>query len=482
MDGAGVVSQSGGVALVERARAAGLDWGLSKALTDGASRSWFMIPKEPDSGLCSFKSLTLNGGNMTDERPRTWATVSIRPSWQQEGWLRRERLRGQVPFNVPYVMRLPGRWRPDDVTRHIKHFASCHPSLRVHSIGESLVSFGPSWSGEIQHRKVDSVVGGIKDYLGQWSAHQFSRQQGPLWNMEFIDGVDGVAVAAVFDHLICDGWSLTLLRDCLSDSCKLGDDGDPLEDGIFDWLQWQRETYTDATSSTAAFWRDMFPDIPGNRAVALREFARADGELSGMIRTRWLGVDLTPEDVRRAGRQLKVTSFMIWLAALAAAISDSAERDDINMMVSVPGRRVQHKAIFGWMADSLPVRFCEDGLGNPPTALEVVRKVWPQVLGHQSAPCDFVLEHACIHKRIVSPRPALVTLNYIENVAVDAGLLPPEPHDSPGDISGLHLVVGSAGESYALQVQGDAGRFTDDGVAEFMGLVRTKMNDIVSVT
>jgi Condensation domain len=416
---------------------------------------------------------------MTDERPRTWATVAMRPSWQQEGRLRRERLRGQVPFNILYIMRLPERWRPDDVTRHMQHFVSCHPSLSVDSIAESLVSFGPSWSGEIQHRKVGSVAGGIQDYLGQWGAHQFPRQQGPLWNMEFIDGVDGVAVAAVFDHLICDGWSLKLLRDCLSDRCKLDDDGDPLEDGIFDWLQWQRETYTDATSPTSAFWRDMFPDIPGNRAVALREFARPDGELSGMVRTHWFGIDLTREDVRRAARQQRVTSFMIWLAALAATIAESAGRDDINMMVTVPGRLVQHKAVFGWMADVLPVRFCEDGLGNPAAALEVVRKVWPQVLGHQSAPCDFVLEHACIHKRIVS-RPALVTLNYVEDLVVDAGLSPPGVRDSSGDESGIHLLVGSAGESYALHVRGDVARFTDDGVAEFMGLVRTKMNGIVS--
>jgi hypothetical protein len=298
--------------------------------------------------------------------------------------------------------------------------------------------------------------------------------------MEFIDGADGVAVAAVFDHLICDGWSFELLRGCLSDRCKLDDDGDPLEDGIFDWLQWQRETYIDATSPASAFWRDMFSDIPGNRAVALRECA--EGELSGMVRTHRFGIGLTREDVRRACRQHRVTSFMIWLAALAAAIAESAGQDDINMWVTVPGRLARHKAVFGFLADRLPVRFREDGLGNPAVALEVVRKVWPQVLGHQTAPCDFVLDHACIRKRIVSPRPALVTLNYAEDLVLDAKPLPPGVRDSPGDESGLYLLVGNAGESYGLHVRGDVSRFPDDGVAEFIGLVRTKMNGIVNAT
>jgi hypothetical protein len=298
--------------------------------------------------------------------------------------------------------------------------------------------------------------------------------------MELIDGEDGVAVAGIFDHLICDGWSLKLLGDCLSDRCKLDDAGDPLEDGIFDWLQWQRDTYVDATSPSSAFWRDMFPDIPGNRTVALREFARPDAELSGMVRTHRFGIDLTREDVRRAGRQQRVTSFMIWLAALVAAMAESAGQDDINMKVTVPGRLARHQAVFGWIADALPVRFCEDGLGNPAVALEVIRKVWPQVLEHQSAPYDFVLDHACIHKRIVSPRSALVTFNFIEDLVVDASPLPPGIRDSPGDESGIYLLVGGAGESYGLNVRGDVARFTDDGVAEFIGLFRTKMNGIVS--
>lgn len=418
---------------------------------------------------------------MTDERLRTWTTVSMRPSWQQEGRLRRERLRGQVPFNNPYTMRLPERWRPDDVARHMHHFASRHPSLSVDSITESLVSFGPPWSGEIQHRRASSVARGIQDYFGQWSVHEFPRQQGPLWNMEFIEGVDGVAVAAVFDHLICDLWSLKLFQDCLSDRCKLDDDDeDQSEDRIFDWLQWQRETYTDETSPASSFWRDMFSDIPGNRAIALRECARPDGELSGVVRTRRFGIDLAREDVRRAGRQQGVTSFMIWLAALAAAIGESAGRDDINMMVTVPGRPVQHETVFAWMADSLPIRFREDGLGNPATALEVVRKVWPKTLAHQSAPCDYVLERACIHEKIVSPPPALVTLNYTEDLIVDAGSSPTGVRDSAGYDSGIQLFVRSAGESYGLAARWDVARFTDDGVAEFIGLVRTKMNRIVS--
>ncbi len=171
---------------------------------------------------------------------------------------------------------------------------------------------------------------------------------------------------------------------------------------------------------------------------------------------------------------------MIWLAAVAAAISESAGRDDINMKVTVLGRLAQHAAVFGWMADALPVRFCEDGLGNPAVALEVVRKVWPQVLRHQGAPCEFVLEHACMHKKIVSPRPTLVTLNYTEDLVLDTTPLPPEFRDSPGDESGIYLLVGSAGESYALHVRADVTRFTDDGVTEFIELVRTKMNSIVS--
>jgi len=423
--------------------------------------------------------MALNGGRMTDERLRAWTPVSMKPSWQQEGRLRRERLRGQVPFNNPYSMRLPDQWRPDDVTRHMRSFASRHPSLSIDSITESLVSFRPPWSGEIQHRRASSVAEGIEDYLRQWGPHEFPRHQGPLWNLEFIEGADGVAVAAVFDHLICDGWSLKLFQDGWSESRSEPDDDEPSGDGIFDWLQWQRETYIDETSPASSFWRDMFPDISGNRAVALRECARPDAELSGTVRTRLFKIDLSREDVRHAGRRQRVTPFMIWLAAIAATIAESAEQEDINMMVTVPGRRIQNKAVFAWMADSLPVRFREGGLRNPATALEVIRKVWPQVLKHQSDPSDYVLEHACAHKKIVSPPPALVTLNYTEDLEDDEGALQTEFRDAPGYDSGIQIFVRSAGESYGLGARWDVARFTDDGVAEFMGLVCTKMNSIV---
>ena len=170
---------------------------------------------------------------------------------------------------------------------------------------------------------------------------------------------------------------------------------------IFEWLRWQRETYVDAASPASAFWRDMFSDIPGNRAVALRECAGV--ELSGVVRVHRFGIGVTRVDVGRACRRRRVTSFMIWLAAVAAAIAESAGRDDINMWVTVPGRLARHQGVFGFLADRLPVRFLGDGLGDAAVALEVVRKVWPRVLGHQTAPCDFVLDHACGRERVVSP-------------------------------------------------------------------------------
>ena len=67
-------------------------------------------------------------------------------------------------------------------------------------------------------------------------------------------------------------------------------------------------------------------------------------------------------------------------------------------------RLARHQGVFGFLADRLPVRFSGGWAGGCcVVALEVVRKVWPRVLGHQTAPCDFVLDHACGRERSFRP-------------------------------------------------------------------------------
>lgn len=53
------------------------------------------------------------------------------------------------------------------------------------------------------------------------------------------------------------------------------------------------------------------------------------------------------------------------------------------------------------------------------------------------------------------------------------------PRVTIGYDSGIQIFVRSAGESHGLAARWDVARFTDDGVAEFIGLVCTKMNSIV---
>ena len=93
-------------------------------------------------------------------------------------------------------------------------------------------------------------------------------------------------------------------------------------------------------------------------------------------------------------------------------------------------------------------------------------------------PGDFVLDHACGREGDFSARQALVTLNFAEGLVLDAESLPPD-HDYCWV---MNLVFISLSGARAIRTVCGLvmSPVPDDGVAEFIGLVRTKMNSIVN--
>ncbi|MEV7275420.1 amino acid adenylation domain-containing protein [Streptomyces sp. NPDC093111] len=254
-------------------------------------------------------------------------------------------------------------------------------------------------------------------------------------------------------HIVCDGWSLTLL---LSDAARiyreLATDGTltprPVPRGSgglardrADWLG------TEEAARQRAFWRDRLAppwgalaDGPGSRFAELGTASFVQRLRSATARATLSAEDMTA--VRAAARRHGLTDFMLVLGAYAATLRAWSGQRDVRIATMLANRvEPGLDEVVGLVANTVVLRLLLDD-PDPVAVGRQAREVCVAALDHQELPFEEVL--AGIRERHPEPGPVfeamLVAQEETRSAAPGEGLVF-APYRSERDVLGARVVA-----------------------------------------
>jgi hypothetical protein len=245
-----------------------------------------------------------------------------------------------------------------------------------------------------------------------------------LWRVVMLpppaaESATGGVLCAVFDHLICDGVSLEQFAAGVASPTL------PLvgSAGTYNaWLRWQLRTFTDAPNADSAFWRSHLDGTPANMPTP---FPAPSVVTPGTYHVAEVASPVTASELRQACVRLRTTPLPLILGATASAISRLAAAEAVTLHVVLAARPALYARVFGFLANTVPIRLSTPRLPDLAYAFARARAVWPDIIDHQFAPYEYV-------KRMCGS----VTTPAAGNVRVQVNYLPASIPSLPVSTSG----------------------------------------------
>ncbi|HEX6041076.1 amino acid adenylation domain-containing protein, partial [Longimicrobium sp.] len=218
----------------------------------------------------------------------------------------------------------------------------------------------------------------------------FDLAAGPLFRARLLRlAAEEHVLLTCIHHIVCDRWSMDVLRRELAALYADPDGLPPLPVQYGDYAAWQRDHLRGAAlDGPLAWWRDRLAgapevlDLPADRPPPATPGARG-GRVSAVLPA---GVAAGLDAV---GRAEGATPFMVLLAVFQALLARYAGTDDVVVGTPVAGRaRRELEPLIGLFVNTLVLR---TDLGGAPAFREVVRRVRGTALGaydHQDVPFD----------------------------------------------------------------------------------------------
>ncbi len=254
-------------------------------------------------------------------------------------------------------------------------------------------------------------------------------------------------------HIVCDGWSLTLL---LSDAARiyreLATDGAPALRPVprgSGWLAEDRARWlaTDEAARQRAFWLDRLAppwlSLADGRGSRFAELGTAS--FVQRLRSASTRVTLSADDmrsVRSAARKHDMTDFMLVLGAYAATLRAWSGQSDIRIATMLANRvEPGLEEVVGLVANTVVLRMCLDD-AHPVAVSRQAREVCVAALDNQELPFEEVL--AEIRERHPDAGPvfeAMLVAQEETPAATPGDGLVFTPYRSERDVLGARLVA-----------------------------------------
>lgn len=294
----------------------------------------------------------------------------------------------------------------------------------------------------------------------RWSAElgsvPFDLGQPPLWRAgvaRLPGGQSYFAMAA--HHLICDGWTLRLLLDELSEEYRTGDPG-PLEPaGLPPYPQCllDRDEAWRQDPAVTAYWRSVLDRCQGPRVMVPGAAPAADGRATAVQAS--VGAEVS-RLVRDVARRHGVTAFLVFTAVYAATIARFSGASLVPVACAVHGRRTPElKRVAGVFTTMLVL---PADLAGDPSFGEFLSRLHRTYRGGQ-AYRNVTLEDLALERKltrepffrhVISYHPAAFTVSGFAGLPADMDLMSGKP--APTE---LEFHVRELADSFTLQLRFD---------------------------
>ncbi len=359
-------------------------------------------------------------------------------SFAQERLWFLDRLEGASPvYNVPAVLRLSGRLRPDALATACREIVRRHEVLRTRFAEEGgrpvqviAQSCDLPWV-EIDLRSLPAPAAEARAVATAEARRPFALATGPLVRLRLLRlGEEEHVLVLVLHHIVSDAWSMGVLVRELGVLYPAAVSGarsplPALPVQYADYARWQRELLAGGgLEDQLAWWRQRLAHLPDvlelptdrPRTAALRR-------RGGTVRLA-LPAGLAAA-LRNLGRRSEATLFMTLLAGFQALLARYTGGDEAPVGSPVAGRtRVETEGLIGFFVNTLVLR---TDLAGDPSFTELLGRARETTLGaydRQEVPFERLVEELA-PRRDLRHTPLFQVMLAFQNT-------PPAPLALPG--------------------------------------------------
>lgn len=383
-------------------------------------------------------------------------------------------------YSAPVLLELAAPIGVDLVRAGLARVMARHPALRAvfRARGDTLVT---ATVGAAAVRPAVTAVDVGTEEIGatvrSLALEPFYLSTGPVVRVTLLRVDDGRELLLLnVHHIVMDATSSGLLVRDLALACAEldgADAGPPEPSG-----QWTDEQYrvwlgseemSRRREDDRRYWSETFADSPRSASPRPDRPRPATLAFSGGA-VHWRVPSATLDQVRRVGRELRVSAFTAYLAAFAAVLRNEGAGDDLIIGTPASLRdRPELAGVFGYLANMVAVRV---RVGDTTTHRELVAACRAQVfdaLRHKALPFNRVVD--AVRPPRSADRPPLfqVAISLIDRqteVPTDGPLQVARWHHvSLGAKYDLLLIVETSTTGTRTILEYDRGLFDEDRVA-----------------
>ena len=392
--------------------------------------------------------------------------------------------RGSTAYHMSEIFRVSGWLDTAALQEAVDTLVSRHAALRTvftdlaDEAGTPTQRVLPPGAVRVEIAMTATDPGAAREAAVSEAKRPFDLARGPLLRVLVIrTGRAEQLLVLTLHHLICDGWSLSILHQELGAAyaaSRVGVKPDlpPLSRQFPDAVRAERDRLdARAADQLVGWWRGYLGDAP--TALDLpADHRRTAGAARRSARCGLL-LDPTRSDaVRALARRHEATLFMTLLSALGVVIARQTGQERLLVGSPVSTRRAADRGVIGCFLNTLPL--CLDVGGNPPFGefLGRVRRSVLDALAHQDVPFH----------RLVGGRSAAREPNRAALVQVFFNVVPPSRELDLADCAtelqafpeidakfDLSLYVADHGDQLALDAVYDAALYRGERVADLLG-------------
>ncbi|MGZ3459450.1 MAG: condensation domain-containing protein, partial [Archangium sp.] len=288
---------------------------------------------------------------------------------QQRMWFIEQFAPGGHSYNVPYFARLKGRLDVEALERSLREVVRRHESLRTtfaSEEGQPVQRIAPALALALPVESLEALPEEQRAAVARQRAEEearrpFDLEKGPLVRAQLLRlAADEHVLLLTLHHIICDGWSMSVLErelKALYEALSRGEEPrlPALPVQYADYARWQQEWLTGEVLETQlGWWKEHLAgvspvlELPTDRPRPPVQTFR--GALLRVPLPAALG-----GEVKERSRQEGVTPFMTLLAAFQALLARYSGQSDVVVGSPISGRdRREVEGVVGFFANMLP--------------------------------------------------------------------------------------------------------------------------------
>ena len=326
---------------------------------------------------------------------------------QQRLWFLDQLNPGDASYNNPIATRVRGPLDVPALEHALNELVNRHEVLRAafgSSEGKPTLdltgAIRPSLAqidlSALEHAERESV---IERLAAQDALKPFDLSHGPLLRVTLLRcAPEHHALLFTMHHIVCDGWSLTVLSDELAALYEAHRQGRPAELSPLpiqyaDFAVWQRGFLTgEPLQQRLDYWRRQLEGAPQSIALPTDREQRVHGRSPGRTFSFRISAALSRK-VNEFSIRLHATPFMTLLSAFLTLLHRYSGQTDLVVGTPIANRnRLEIEGLIGFFVNTLALRV---NLAQRPSFLELVLRTREVALGayaNQDLPFDRLVE------------------------------------------------------------------------------------------